>query len=210
MTTSVVPRPVRFAFTLWQTRISHPHCRPCKQFNDTTSTELFDTFFLGVCLSSWILRYGRASSCLHSRLATLRHGRGVLSDFGVYTSLLALRRKRLLYSTRCSATFSLPSKRPSFFIPHTVPRSSNLQPVSPFDTWANRFFILALEISSSDDYTTQHRLYRRTRIYGLQKGVHAKLIRDGWTGFSSWRVVSQIFRVCGGGIGFSFCYGGLT
>lgn len=190
------------------------YCRPCRQFSDVDGTVLRHNLFWSLphftdfsIRSSFILFAFTA----YNASAWARS----LGWCGVYTSLLALRRKRL-YTPRGAARFLFPPlKRFPSLIPNTVPRSSDFQPISPLDQDTREQIIFSFWLS----YSHQLMITRLNNI-GSSGGSgsmdHKKVrtqnsIHDGWTGFLSWLAVSQIFRVNGGGVVFcSFWYGGLT
>ncbi|KHE79115.1 hypothetical protein GE21DRAFT_1045344 [Neurospora crassa] len=157
MTASVVPRPVRFAFTLRQTRLSHSFCRPCKQFNDMHGTVLRHILF-------WSLPHFKDFSIRSSFIlfAFTAYNASALARSlgwcGVYTSLLASWREAALYSMRrCEISFSSIETLP---IPYTQHSSSFLGFPANFTsrsrhTRADHFLILALTFSSVVDHTTQ-------------------------------------------------------
>ncbi|KAK3496357.1 hypothetical protein B0T13DRAFT_284423 [Neurospora crassa] len=157
MTASVVPRPVRFAFTLRQTRLSHSSCRPCKQFNDMHGTVLRHILF-------WSLPHFKGffdSVQLHPvRIHGLqRFGMGAESwvVWGLYVFVGFMAEAALYSMRRCEISFSSIETLP---IPYTQHSSSFLRfpaivTSRSRHTRADHFLILALTFSSVEDHTTQ-------------------------------------------------------
>ncbi|KAK3485564.1 uncharacterized protein B0T23DRAFT_50392 [Neurospora hispaniola] len=157
MTTSVVPRPVRFAFTLRQTRLSHSllptlqtvqrHPRNCTTTHSLLEFAPFHGFFDTVQLHPVRIH------------GLQRFGMGAESwvVWGLYV-FVGFTAEAALYSMRrCEISFSSIETLP---IPYTQHSSSFLGFSANFTsrsrhTRADHFLIMALTFSSVDDHTTQ-------------------------------------------------------